>query len=582
MQYPTLTSTDASRDMTDVFLGYNHNPRITLGEWYDMQNLTSDYYPILSPRKKRGVFQYPQGVTPNTQGIISKDHLCYVNEGTFYINGYGVPNFSLTSGEKTLISMGAKVIIFPDKKYINTIDYNDKGSLEASYTSSGTVTYTLCKIDTSDYDPNDIIVSATEPTDTTKLWMDTSTEIHSLKQFAQASGMWITIATTYIKISASGIAENFNEGDGVTISGVTPSQLADLNSTMIVQAKGNGFIIVIGILDQAATQTTPISITRRIPAMDFVVESGNRLWGCRYGENNNGEVVNEIYASKLGDPSNWQVYNGIASDSYTASCGTDGQWTGAIAYKGLPLFFKENTLHKVQGNIPANYSITDITCRGVQKGSHKSLAIVNETLFYKSRNGICAYDGTLPTEISDVFGGIQYSNAVGGANKDKYYISMKDVSNVYHLFVFDLAKNLWHKEDNLQVDAFCSDKGIMYYIDSQSKTIRYIESQGTDFEVNPIKWFCETGIIGTSEADHKYIQRLTVRLSVEGKVKFSIEYDSSGHWEEITTLYTMGLKSSAFNIRPRRCDHFRLRMDGEGVAKIFSITKVMEQGSDDL
>ena len=39
-----------------------------------------------------------------------------------------------------------------------------------------------------------------------------------------------------------------------------------------------------------------------MPNMDFVIESENRLWGCRYGIANNGEVVNEIFA-KMGDKS---------------------------------------------------------------------------------------------------------------------------------------------------------------------------------------------------------------------------------------------------------------------------------------
>ena len=34
-------------------------------------------------------------------------------------------------------------------------------------------------------------------------------------------------------------------------------------------------------------------------------------------------------------------------------------------------------------------------------------------------------------------------------------------------------------------------------------------------------------------------------------------------------------------IRPRRCDHLRLRVVGEGEAKIYSIAKVVEEGSDD-
>ena len=35
--------------------------------------------------------------------------------------------------------------------------------------------------------------------------------------------------------------------------------------------------------------------------MDYVVQSGNRLWGCKYGMAD-GRAVNEIYASKFEAP----------------------------------------------------------------------------------------------------------------------------------------------------------------------------------------------------------------------------------------------------------------------------------------
>ena len=41
------------------------------------------------------------------------------------------------------------------------------------------------------------------------------------------------------------------------------------------------------------------------------------------------------------------------------------------------------------------------------------------------------------------------------------------------------------------------------------------------------------------------------------------------------------LRSFSVPIRPRRCDHLRLRVVGEGEAKIYSIAKVIEEGSDD-
>ena len=42
MRYPFLNVQRSSRQMVDVFNGYNHNMRIGEGEFFDMKNMTSD------------------------------------------------------------------------------------------------------------------------------------------------------------------------------------------------------------------------------------------------------------------------------------------------------------------------------------------------------------------------------------------------------------------------------------------------------------------------------------------------------------------------------------------------------------
>lgn len=313
--------------------------------------------------------------------------------------------------------------------------------------------------------------------------------------------------------------------------------------------------------------------------MDFITESENRLWGCRYGTDINGNMVNEIYASKLGDFKNWNCFMGISTDSYAVTVGTDGPFTGAIAHGGFPIFFKETCMHKVYGKFPAQYSIDTITCRGVQNGCSRSLAIVNETLFYKARSAVCAYDGSLPVEISAALGEVTYSNAVAGCLGNKYYISMLAGDGKYHLFVYDTLKGMWHREDNTQVMQFCSSRGELYYIeDNQIKTINGTGTRDT----SPIKWEAVTGVIGTDSPDKKYISRLDVRMHIPvgSRVMFFIEYDSDGHWQYLFAMTGNTLKSFPVPIKPLRCDHLRLKIIGEGEAKIFSICQTTEQGSD--
>lgn len=596
MKYPTLPTQSSSREMLDTFHGYNHNLLIGEGEFFDMKNMTSNYYPLISPRGKRGIAANPEAA----QGMISKDTLCYVDGTNFVINGYPIDMGLSTAEEdcpKSLVSMGAYVIIMPDKKYINTLVLTDFGNIEASFTTSTDVTFELSTIDGDAY--SNTHISNTEPEDPENMdyWIDTSSTPNTLKQYSATSAMWVSVPTTYIKISSPGIGASFKQYDGVTISGVLDESLQDLNATMVVWKCENDYIVVVGILAAITTQAEPICVSRWMPKFDFLIESENRLWGCVYGFPYKGkvynaekgqtedvygeEVVNEIYSCKLGDFKNWNSFMGLSTDSYVASLGSDGQFTGAITHLGYPLFFKEGCVHKVYGNYPSNFNVQTTVLRGVQRGCERSLAIVNEVLYYKARHAVCAYDGSLPTEISAALGTEMYSDAVSGAHGNKYYISMADTAGVYHLFVYDTVKGMWHKEDNLHADAFCSCREELYCIDHDSGQIITMLGSGTE-DTKRVEWMVQTGIIGTSMPDMKYISRLLVRMSLEigTRVRFYAQYDSVGGWEPLGTVSGMNLRTFLLPIRPRRCDHMRLRIEGIGDAKIYSITKTIEQGSD--
>lgn len=576
--YPRISEIPTTREMVDVFRGYNHNLRIGDGEFYDMKNLSSANYPVLSPRPKRGVYASPAALG----GMIGKDTLCYVDGGDFIINDDRIQmGLTTDNAPKTLVSMGAYVIIMPDKKYINTEDLSDYGNIEAGVTTATTVTFTLCKNDGTAYEGVTVQDTAPANPQNMALWIDTSSVPHALKQYSATSAMWVSVASTYIKISATGIGAPFADGDGITISGIASPDLADLNSNMIILSRGDDYIVVTGILDKVTTQETPVIVTRNMPTMDFIIESENRLWGCRYGESITGEIVNEIYASKLGDFKNWNCFLGVSTDSYVASVGTDGPFTGAITHMGYPLFFKESCMHKVYGNYPATYQIQTTACRGVQRGCSRSLAIVNEVLYYKARSAVCAYDGSLPVEISSALGDVQYTAAVAGALGNKYYISMLDTKNKHHLFVYDTVRGMWHREDDTKVRAFCNHRGELYYIDGADNKIKTVLGSG-ELDNSPIKWMAETGVIGTDSPDKKYISRLDVRMYLDrgARAFFYIQYDSSGDWEHIYTANGNRLRSFSAPIRPQRCDHLRLRIEGEGNANIYSICKNIEQGSD--
>lgn len=591
MFYPTLKEPSQSREITQVFLGYDHNLRIADGAFYDTKNLTADYYPILSQRGKRYIVE----TLTNSQGMLGKDALAWVENNHLYYNGYDLTSYftakglSIASGAKQMVSMGAYICIFPDHLYLNTQDFDDCGSMENTATinaATSNVTLSVCKMDGTGYDS----IATTEPASPANgdVWLDISATPHTLKQYSATTSMWVPITTTYVKIAAAGIGVGFNQYDGVTISGLAAgegdvaTQVAALNATSVVQAREDGYIVLIGLIDAITTQSTgTVTVSRTVPPMDYVTECNNRLWGCYYGVTG-GKSVNEIYCCKLGDFKNWRCYYGVSTDSFAASVGTDGRWTGAITFGGYPLFFKENCVHKVYVSSSGAHQIQDTAMRGVERGSFRSLAIVDGTLYYKSTTSIMAFDGSGATDIGSAFGGIRYHDAVGGGIGSKYYVSMKDDQNNYAMFVYDAAKGVWMKEDDIHAICFANVEKTLYFMDSDNRLVAVGEvasaTAETDFE-----WEAVSGVMGYNDPDKKYLSRYNLRmeLGTGAYIELFLQYDSDGVWRPCGAEKITGIRGTfTLPVRPRRCDHMQMKIRGKGEIKLYSIARIYEGGSD--
>ncbi len=581
MRYPRLSGLRTQRLVTNAFRGYRHTLEEAEGCFFDTQNLTTERFPLLSTREKRGVVR----TLTNPGGLLEKDALAFVDNGTLYYNGLATAVTGLTPGKKQLVSMGAYVCIFPDKVYYNTEDSSDYGSMEASYTSSGTVSLSLCRADGSDYES--IVRGDTEPEDTsTEVWICTAGGTTVAMSYSAASGGWVELGTVYTKITFSDTAGNiprlFKEGDGVSIDG---AEFDELNGEKILTAVGgesgeNGWIVVVGLLESATTQSAALSISRSVPEMDFVCEAQNRLWGCFYGASGT-QVLNEIYCCALGDFKNWRQYRGFSTDSWTASVGSDGQWTGAVNYLGSPVFFKENRIHQVNVSSVGAHQIQETVCRGVQKGSEQSLVVVNETLYYKSREDVCAWQGGFPQGVSEALGGVRYAGAAGGALDGRYYLSMQDEDSDWHLFVYDITRGLWCREDDLHALCFARVDSELYAVDAGSGALLALRGTQGTVEAD-LSWSAETAVQTWEVPDRKYLSRYDIRLKLgEGaSAAVYLEYDSSGTWIPCGTIVRAGLGSTLLPVRPRRCDHLRMRISGTGEAEILSIARVLEVGSD--
>lgn len=569
MQIPTLKQGNVSRENVTSFGGYHAGARIAEGEFAAMKNCTGDQFPLIATRRKRGVYAAPQ----KCNGLLAKDSLCWVDGSKFVMNGYET-ELHLTDSPKQLVSMGAYVIIFPDKKYINTADLSDSGNLEAEFTSAGTVKFTPV-----DEDGKPLIPAYTQPEEPEKpengaLWLDTS-GAGALLQWSAGTGMWVSVDNTLVRISCPNMGVSFRPGDGVQLTGVP----AGVVTSGVIADCGRDYVTVPGLLERETSLDTPVTVGRYLPLMDMVLECGNRLWGCRYGLNRAGAVVNEIYASKLGDFRNWNCFQGVSTDSYCVSLGNDGPFTGAVQHLGYPVFFREDCIHRLYGSTPATFRLQTTPCPGVQQGCSRSLARVGQMLYYKSPTGVCAYDGAVPVTVSQKLGVMPCTRAAAGALGDKYYLCIQEEETTGQLWVYDTARGLWHREDDTRVRCFCTCRDDLFFVNGAGQIISVM---GRGQPEEEISWMLETGMLGTLTPDSKTLTRLNLRLELAQQATVWVQYDGDDFWTPVATVY--GSAGQCFNlpVAVRRCDRLRLRLEGTGFMRLSCITKTMEQGSEVL
>ena len=581
MYKPFLDKTDSRNDLISTFGGYVNKTIIPENCFASQQNMSLRRFPALSPRSKRA---YSDSAKGYFYGLFSKEKLCYIRDGYLYIGGEKIlePYFGQSSDERVFVSMGSRLVIFPDKVYINTKDFSDFGYLEAEFTASG-AECRLCSANGEAYDS--YLPSATEPQDPQNgdLWLDISGEAPVLKQFSESMGSWLELSGTRVKIICPGIGTQFKLHDGVTLSGF---EKAGISGDYIIKDIGPEFITITAAVSSTITITDEFTVARRVPDMDFVCESNNRLWGC-------SSEKNEIYASRLGDPTNFSAYEGISTDSFAVSVGTDGEFTACTPYRGYVLFFKENCVHKIYGQNPP-YTVTTSYIRGVEKTSTKSLVRLNETLYYKSPTGVCAYEGGVPVDVGSDLGECRYTRAVAGAVGNRYYVCMSDNRGERHLFCFDEERAMWTREDNVDISHFAVNDSNLYFVERHNEYHRigiidsdnmygYFSGELKGFGIeDKLKWSFKTGLWGLDLPVNKYYNSFTIRGKGEkgSWLKVSYSINSSEDFVECAKEYLDETGSFNIRINSPRCDHVQFAFEGEGDVTIFSIMRNIGVGSE--
>ena len=581
------------------FSGLRHYENCSDGEIYDMRNMVCDKYPILSTRKERGRI-----VPPNTgaeQIYADNGVILTICDHTLYYNGIPLL-YDVAGGENSrFVRFGNRVVLMPDKLLLN-LTYRVRGFAGKDQMpqepSEGD-----CYAVWNDWGECKLMVWQNGA------WADggyfgekientTGFAIPAYFEKGTINGKEAKANT--IRFVGLSFTENtgpaaWKEGDGVTIEGCSRmpknNKLAiireidqDSDGNLIFRFSENCFAME-EEEDGTAVESfleDGITVKRTMPDMDVLFEHGNRLWGAK---------GKEIYASKIGDPRNWNSFDSLSSDSWYLATQGKGEFTAGISYGGYPRFFKEGGMVTVYGSVPSAFQTMEQALLGVKKGEEKSLTHCNNLLFWNSPKGMVIYNGSSAALQEQVFGDWKLQEVRGGGDLRYAYFSadigihpLSDTEREYGIFRFDTERQLWSKEDDVPIKSLSFDRGILYGLLSSGEIV-VLNGEDPGYGEpgeGPFFSYVEFGDFTAGTMSRKGMSRICLRLEVaeEAEVEIFIQYDSSGEWIGLRKVESIRKGTVPIPIIPRRCDHYRLRLEGYGQWKLHGIEKERYFGSD--
>ena len=517
------------------FRGLNLTPNTTEGELADMRGISTSNYPLITPRNPRQQFT----AYTNVQDVYVWDQVQYVfdkvGSGDVKIKKNDGTDITIigtisTEGKKSVAVINSKMVVYPDKIYVDLVN--------------STV--------------NSLI---------------TTTETY-------ASGSWTAITSNnagvnYVIVTATGIGTAFKVGDAVELTATGFSAKHSIVQTPTGGSPTPDAILLLADDIEMSSPSGALTARTPIPDLDFICSSGNRLWGV-----NNSD--NTIYASALGDPTDFFRYGLGDIGPYAVTVGSGGKFTGICEYDNAVCVWKEKMLHKILGSFPSEFYMDDSNIDGVQEGSERSLVVINETLFYKGVNGVYQYSGGRPQAFSYNLGNGVYTNGVGGTNGNKYYINMKGPSNVTHLYAYDLKHNIWsieglEGEDVYTAMANTDSRLYMLYEQGGVGKLRYVT---TAAPLSTVQWYVEFVPFYENTFNRKGYLRLLIRMdmTLESSVTVKVKEDNQA-WK---TAWTQTAKNDVpvmVPLRLGRCDKFTLRIEGTGDVAIRTVCREYVGGS---
>lgn len=504
--------------------GLNKTENYTEGDLEDSIHISSDRYPYFTTWRPRLELENISDVS----AVTSWDDLIYISDGTMYVGSDAV-DYTFSSGPKQFAMMQNKLVVWPDKVYINMTSL-DAVPL-AVYLVASTATFGQ----------------------------------HDLS-FDTLSGVDLT--------------NYFSPDDTIKISNLEGEYEANNGWWRVESVEQHKLTFVMGSTVSLVTGSPAVKpvVERVIPDLDFITVQNNRLWGV-----DNTEQA--IWSSVQGDPTNFYTNKGIASDANAIPVSSPGDFTGIAALGSQVLAFKNDTLYKVLGLYPEEYHTYTYHIEGVAPGCAPSMTIINDALYYMSSHGVMVYGGATSQNISSALGPKGYTDAVGGTDGERYFVSCKDGLDQY-FFIYDLRTGLWMKEDEEEAYDFARLGDSCYVVLSDGKLYKEFAGDTADENIlwsMEFKPFYETTTGSNRKSVRAYVlkryHRLIFRMEVpqDSEANVFVKYDD-GSWIQVAEIE--GKKGIlAFPVPIRKCDVFRIKLTGNGPFSLLQMVREYSLGS---
>lgn len=334
-----------------------------------------------------------------------------------------------------------------------------------------------------------------------------------------------------------------------------------------------------------------LTLTKYIPDFEYICSSNNRLWGVANSVENSfvnekGKMVKyngrSIMASKLGDPTNFNDYSGLSTDSYSVGVASDGDFTGIASYSDDVICFKEHEMIRVTGSIPANYSTFSYSVPGVKRGCHKSLCVANEVLYYMSANGLYAYSGGTPSLTSYKLGDGPFEETVCGTDNKRLYMSANG-----KLYTYDLVNKVWLAEDNTKAIDFARSGDDLYYLDTEGIwKVGFEGSDDVEWEAVFVRDFGKTKSYYENSPDfqQKWYKFLFLRGEADegSEVRVYVDFGEKGEQCVAEVLGTGIRFMKKIPLPNYREDSIKIRMEGKGDCKLRDLQIIYHHGTEDV